>query len=244
MTTRKLSTADVRTLREIRTRIIELYPLLQLYNTIRDNRAFGAVLAGDYSQFDVDGVLRFFGGATVWNDVNLGAATLGVPASNNPDIDEFVDNTGADTGIETRAFATGEYLSGVFEIPHSYRKGSDVYPHVHWQGIVAPAGGTDNLQWQLTYAVARNNITLDPATTIVIQRAFTTQYSFVRSNFPVIAGATAGPGGTPLQYGDQFLLRLGRIAATSDEYAGDALIATNGLHFEQDSVGSNTISQK
>jgi len=193
------------------------------------------VLIGDggetnYSEFETDGTLKFNGAATVWNDANVGAMALTVPVASQPDEDNFMDGGGGDTGITTWAYAVGEKSSGAIEFPHDYKEGSDIIPHVHWQGIVAPTG-TDKVKWQLTYTVGQQDITLDAATSIVIETDFDTQYEFILSNFPTITG-------TNFNIGDQFLFTIERIATSADAYAGDVLIATVGFHYECDTVGS------
>ena len=190
----------------------------------------------NYSHIEEDGTLVFNGDATVWNDVNLGAAMLSKPAASQPDEDEFKDSTGADTGIFTLAFAPTELVSGSIEIPHSYKEGSDFVFHVHWQGILAPTE-TDKLKWQLTYFVSSADAVVPVPTTIVIETDFDTQYEAKKSDFPTISGA-----GIALE--DQFCFSLSRIAASADEYTGDALVMNVGLHFEEDTVGSRTISTR
>jgi len=167
-----------------------------------------------------------------WRDINLGSALLSRPAASQPDIDEFKDNTGTDTGIETYAFAVGEKVNGSFEIQHDYEEGSDLSPHIHFQGITAPTG-TDKVQWQIIYTISRNGNTLSPTTTITGEADVDTQYAFYIASFTDIDG-------TNIKIGDQFLFQLARIAASvpADEYAGDALISTVGVHYQQDTNGS------
>jgi hypothetical protein len=203
-----------------------------------DDAAYiGDVSGGNYTEIETDGTLKFNGAATVWNDANVGVTMLALPAASQPDEDEFVDEVGSDTGITTFAFAAGEKVSGSIELPHDYKEGSNIYFHVHWQGIAAPAGGTDNVKWQLKYTVAQSEETLDAATTIVKETAITVQYDFKLSEFAAIVG-------TNFNIGDQFLFTLERIAASADEYAGDALVATVGLHYECDTVGSRQMTTK
>lgn len=197
----------------------------------------GDVTGGNYTEFESDGTVEFKGNATVWNDANVGSYTLGGPAAGLPDEVKFLDEVGGDTGIYTWAFAIGEAVYGAIEIPHDYKEGSDIYFHVHWQGIAAPADGTDNVKWQCEYTVARATATLDAATTIAKESAITTQYVSVMSQFAAITG-------TNFKIGDQFLFKLSRIAASADDYAGDALIQTVGLHYECDTSGSRTITAK
>ena len=193
--------------------------------------------ASNYTTIEADGTIKFTGDATVFKDINMGSAQLGQPASGAPDEEKFFDEAGGDTGIYALAFAAGEYVSGLFELQHDYKEGSNVTFHVHWQGKTAPAGGTDNVKWQLEYTVAQQGQTLDATTPIVIETAYTTQYQLVRSDFPVIVG-------TNFDIGDQFLFKLSRIAASADGYAGDAFLTTCGLHYEIDTIGSRQIVTK
>lgn len=193
---------------------------------------------GHYTQVEADGTIEFNGNATVWNDANVGAVMLTLPAVNQPDEDEFVDEAGVDTGISTWAYAIGEKSSGSIEIPHDYKEGSNLYFHIHWQGITIPADGTDNVNWQLTYTVAKQQgATLDAVTVITKEIAFDTQYEFILTAFDAIDG-------TNFDIGDQFLFTIERIAASADDYAGDALVATVGLHYECDTCGSRQILTK
>jgi len=197
---------------------------------------FGDGGTTDYSQFEADGTLEFNGAATVWDDANVGGLALGGPAASLPDEVTFTDENGADTGIYTYGFAVGEKVSGVIEIPHSYKEGSDLSFHVHWQGDAAPTG-TDKVKWQLTYVVQANGATLDAATTITIETDIDTQYKLYTSTFAAITGTNFGMG-------DQVHFTLERIAASADEYGGDAKIKTVGFHFEKDTVGSRQITTK
>lgn len=180
----------------------------------------------------------------VWKDINLGAALLDPIPAFAPSSDTFDDETGTDTGIYTLSFGIGDRVSGSFEIQHDYKEGSDISFHLHWQGKAAPTG-TDNVKWQLTYTISRDGQTLDAATVIVTpDTPISTQYIVTRSTFPNISGSTGGNNGGPIQIADQFVFTLERIAATGDAYAGGALIATLGLHYQVDTLGSRTIGAK
>ncbi len=174
----------------------------------------------------------------VWDDENIGAGTLSGPPGLQPGIVNFVDNIGADTGIATFGIAVGEGLSGFLEIPHKYKEGTDITFHVHWQGIAAPTG-TDNVQWQLTYTLCGESatITLPPVTIITAETAFDTQYECMITSFTAITG-------TDFNIGDQFLFTIERITASANEYGGEGLIQTVGIHFQIDTIGSRQILTK
>jgi len=203
--------------------------------------AAGNILMGDngitnYSKIEPDGTLEFNGAATVWNDENIGGTTVGGPTSGRPTVVTFDDNAGADTGIYTLGFAVGEKAGSVIEIPHSYKGGSDITFHVHWQGDAAPTG-TDKVQWQLTYTISREATTMVAPTVITIETDYDTQYEHITSGFAAIDG-------TSILMGDQFHFTLERIAASADEYGGDAKYKTMGIHYELDTVGSRQITTK
>lgn len=173
---------------------------------------------------------------TVYKDENLSGAILSRPVASQPDEVQFVDNVGANTGIYTWGFAVGEKLSGAWEFQHDYAEGTNIVFHIHWQGNDAPTG-TDKVQWQLTYTVMQEGQTLDPATTITVETDIDTQYEGYRSDFAAITG-------TNFDIGDQFLFTIERIAASADEYGGDAVVATMGMHYQVNTLGSRQIGTK
>ena len=174
---------------------------------------------------------------TVYKDINIAGYLLTKPVSSAPGIVSFIDEAGADTTIETYGFAVGELVHGGFELQHDYKEGTDLTFHVHWQGIAAPSG-TDNVQWRLNYIVMRGGATLDAAVVFDSpDTAIDTQYEVYKTNFAAITG-------TNFLIEDQFMFTLTRVASTGDAYAGEALIATAGIHYQVDTLGSRTISAK
>ena len=174
----------------------------------------------------------------VYKDINIAGYLLTKPASSYPGVDTFRSAGGVDTTIETYAFALNEMVHGGFELQHDYKEGTDLVFHIHWQGIAAPDGGTDNVQWRLNYIVARDGVTLAAATAIDSPDvAIDTQYRCYRTDFAAIVGTT-------FKICDQFMFTLTRVAAESDDYAGECLIETAGIHYQVDTLGSRTITAK
>jgi hypothetical protein len=170
----------------------------------------------------------------MFNDANIGALVLQTGGT-LPGIVEFLDNTGAATGIETRGFAVGEQGSSAIEIPHDYKEGSDLVFHVHWGANDAPTG-TDYVKWQLTYSITRYGTTFPASTTIYAETPYDTQYEHTRSDFAAISGS--------MKIGDQFNFKIKRILADGAAFAGEALVETLGLHYQCDTLGSRAISEK
>jgi hypothetical protein len=66
---------------------------------------------------------------------------------------------------------------------------------------------------------------------------YDTQYESKRTDVETIVGTT-------LKIGDQINFTIKRIAASADEYGGEALVATIGVHYQLDTLGSRTITAK
>lgn len=191
----------------------------------------GDIGVGNYSSFESDGTYVAIGDATTWKDINLGAATLSGPPGLRPATTEYLDNTGTGTNIYSLGFDIGEQIGGQFELQHDYAEGTDVSLHLHWQVTTTAPTGTDNVKWQAEWTLAKSGETLSPTTTIVVEAAVDTQYEFKFSAFPTIAG-------TSFEIGDQFLFTLTRIAASADDYAGLINVATVGIHYQVNTLGS------
>ncbi len=204
------------------------------YDAGNDETQIGTV-GTNFSKFEADGTLEFNGDATVWDDVNLGGATLGGNPSVQPDIVE-IDGSSGGTSVYTYGFDTGEAVSGILEIPHWYKEGSDFVMHVHISGNSAPTG-TDKIKFELEYFTVKSETVIGASTTISVEGDYDTQYERINLDFPTVSG-------TGHVMGEQLGFTLRRVAASADEYAGDALLHTVGGHFEKDTMGSRQITTK
>ena len=177
----------------------------------------------------------------VYNDTNVGSLIL-VTGGTLPGIVEISNGNGAQ-GIETRGFAVGEDGDGVFEIPHDYKEGTDIVFHIHWGANSAPSG-TDYVNWQIIYSLSRSANVFPNAVTDNEEVAYDTQYEWILTDITTITGATAGVGATPIKIGDQLHFNISRIVAAGAAFAGEALVATMGIHYQCDTLGSRQISIK
>lgn len=171
----------------------------------------------------------------VYNDANVGALVLQTGGT-LPGVVEIISSDGNPTEIYTRGFAVGEQGSGAIEIPHDYKEGTNLTFHIHW-GVNDAPSGTDYVKWSLTFTVLRDDTTFFPATVQEVETAIDTQYEWVRSSFASI------PGGG-FKIGDQFMFSIKRIAAGGAAFAGEALVATIGFHYQCDTLGSRTMYAK
>jgi len=189
--------------------------------------------ATNYSEFEADGTLKMNGAATVFNDINLSANALGTGAS-SPSKAAI-----ASTTIRTYAFngtATADELHGSFEIPHSYKEGSNLSFHVHWMPTTAGAG---DVKWQLEYFWINEGGTASTSDTVSITTtAGGTAWVEKISTFADISGASKTSQG-------RFAFRIFRDPSdVADTYGDSAALLDVGVHFEEDTIGSRTVNAK
>jgi len=93
----------------------------------------GAGLSGkfgdgtNYTEFESDGSMEFVGTATVWNDLFVPLTQTKLGSNLKPDFDQ------TNIGYLFPQNDTSEILYMMVQIPHNWKEGSDIYPHVHWQ---------------------------------------------------------------------------------------------------------------
>lgn len=124
-----------------------------------------------------------------------------------------------------------EIIYFALQMPHSYKEGSTVYPHVHW----VPEDNTGgNVRWALTYTWANEDDTFGAATTLYINAsAGTTTDIHLESSFAPIMGS----GKT---ISSMILCSLKRNSSDAlDTYNGkDAYLLEVDFHYLSDAMGS------
>jgi len=162
-----------------------------------------------------------------WDDIILSPESLGT-GSSAPDLITFVG------GTRTYGFNgsnTMEQLYGSFEVPHAYREGTDLRPHIHWTPTTT---GLGNVKWQMEYAIASINTTFPTTTTIIsaVDSAGGIANQNLASEFDIISGIG-------IEVGTVCRFRLFRDPTDiEDTYTGDAGLVSLGIHYEIDGDGS------
>jgi len=196
--------------------------------------AFGDVAGGDYTEFEIDGSMEFHGDATVWDDKE------GDLLSNqrlNPSAHIALDSAEAAVTFKTTC-DTGDYVYMKPQIPHQWKLGSSIYPHVHWWQTTAAQPN-----WLVQYRWQRNG---QAKTTVWTDYPLNTnQYTWESGTLIQLTyGAALAP---PANYSmsDIIQLRLIRdVANTQGEFVGaesssvDADALSLDFHYEIDTSGS------
>lgn len=129
------------------------------------------------------------------------------------------------TGPEIWFFRNGsgvEAMSFTVQLPHNWKHGTTIYPHIHWTPRTSGAG---NVQWNLDYSWADLN-EITPATfpalttsTVIINGPFTANQHLLSD---LTAGNT-GIDGTGKTYSSVLICRIWRDSGVAgDTYNGDA----------------------
>lgn len=172
--------------------------------------------------------------AEVWEDLRIAALSTRTNAS-APDLITI----GPSGGLLTLGFngdATAEQCYFAIQLPHSYKQGSDIYPHVHWCPVNTNAG---NVLWQLEYSWANINGTFEAPTTIEsLDAADGTAWKHQLASFPAITG-------TGKTISSMIVCRLFRNPADGDDtYGSDAALLEFDIHYQIDSLGSQEETTK
>ena len=165
-----------------------------------------------------------------WEDLRFPATGINPPGSAS---DADVDN--ADTPwIGTLLFAAGstELVCGIAQMPHSWKEGSNIKPHIHW----APTNNnTGDVLWQFDYMIANVNGVF-PGSYTTLQKLASADENL--NKHQIIGFDEIDMTGYALSC--VILWRVSRIGGgdVSDTYGADARLIEFDIHFQVDGDGS------
>lgn len=135
-----------------------------------------------------------------------------------------------------RANNTVEAMSFIVQLPHSWREGTTIYPHIHWFPKNS-SDGTKKIQWNFEWSWANPNEPFPTYTTYnIVADVPATAYTHVIT--PLTPNNT-GLDGTGKSISSILICRIWRNSAlTNDTYDADAGTLFIDFHYEVDSFGS------
>lgn len=160
---------------------------------------------------------------TVWDDSRAPASTISIfglgtdPSFDSTNIGYLFDSSSTET------------LYIIMQIPHSYKEGSNIRPHIHWEPTDTNTG---YVTWQMEYkwtniddteAVSFTTISID-------SNGDGTAYKHQVAPLPEIDG-------TGKKISSILSIKLSRLGG-SDTYTGDALLKEFDIHYQINSLGS------
>lgn len=174
----------------------------------------------------------YFWDGSVWIKFNAGNTAIDV----DDDLRVPLDKGSASASLEYFSGSSGpqiwvfrnnaavEAMSFTLQLPHNWKDGTTIYPHIHW---IPRATATGNIKWNLDYTWANLNTgTFSGITTIsgINTGPFTI-------NQHLLADIGTGINGTGMTYSSVLICRIWRdSSATEDTYNADAAGLSMDFH--------------
>lgn len=120
----------------------------------------------------------------------------------------------------------------IAQMPHSWKIGSDIHPHIHWHPTTADVG---NVVWELQYKWTNVNAIEDTnwTTIYLIEACDGVANKYQVASFPVISGS-----GKTLS--SIIKIKISRIGTDgTDTYPVAALFDEFDIHYQLDTAGSS-----
>ena len=203
------------------------------------NNEFRIGDGANYTRFEADGTIEFVGSATVFNDfvVPTNSAKSG---GNAPDWQMFRNSGSGSIGVYTWAFdnngsSSEDELHFTIQMPHDYKLGSAIYPHLHWSPLTNDGGV---VTWGMEYTWANYQSTFDITTIVTANSA-----SFSNNQFGhlITELGSISPSSNQDNISSIICIRLFRNSgASADTYTGKAAMLSFDIHYETNTIGSRT----
>ncbi|MFK5878098.1 MAG: hypothetical protein QM478_01235 [Flavobacteriaceae bacterium] len=185
-----------------------------------------------------DGSLSYEGTATRWDDLKVNVARISGSGIRAPGKNDLVD-AGAGPGLFLYWFDdnTEEELFFTVQMPHGWKEGSDIMPHVHW----VANNGSGDVEWALEYTWS--NVSDDFPTTTTTLTEFTPISAYADYKHMLTdLGTMSGTGKT---LSSIILCRVFRKAGSSDDtFDKDAGLLQIDFHYQIDADGSREVFVK
>lgn len=170
-------------------------------------------------------------GEEIWENVEPNGYSLS-SGSSAPDAVSCPHVTGMlllgfrDGGMTNEIFA-------IFEMPHNYKPGTAIKPHIHW---MADTNEIADVKWQLSYSIGDDNVEFTAEQTIVAIQATNGADKYLSKEFTPAITNSALNGGAIV------MMRLFRDATDpQDTYTGTAKLLSFGIHYQSKVVGSKSV---
>ena len=172
-----------------------------------------------------------------WEDMRV-EPVVRTTAGNYPSFDLWYGNTRCYT-FDDVGVAQEKEIFFTLQMPHSWRLGSPIHPHVHWSGSLTGGSITTDVTWVMEYTFAEPLTGVFTDTTTIITG--TLKETFVPTTTKYVHNLTElTPVITPTTNSDNvssiLLARVRRASASAtDVYTGSACLLYLDFHYVDDS---------
>ena len=174
---------------------------------------------------DIQYVSALNSDGTAWEDLRAPATGINPAGQVSPPTVNSADGS--------LSFSTADAICIWFQLPHSYKEGSDVILHIHWSKS-STASGTVN--WQTKYKWA-NRGSVMPSFSALVSGTEVTPNSNVTNKHALLEFTDLS--GTSKTISSMLCVYLVRTAS-GDSYGAEANLYEVDLHYQIDSMGSKT----
>jgi len=190
---------------------------------------------------EADGTFRLDNNATVWNDLMVFPDATTKGGSNPPEWGTaFKKNAGGTSqGVYLWMFSPSieEELYFTVQIPHDYKVGSDLYPHVHWTTATGTPSGS-NVVWGLEYTLVAVGGSF-PNTVIITSNSLIPECGTPAAAGLHLITPFSPVSGAGLDISSVMVCRLFRaVGNASDTFSSSVGLLGFDIHYEQDTQGS------
>ena len=192
---------------------------------VADVLRLSGIDGSDYTEIETDGTVKFVGNATVFEDLRAPATAINPPGQvSDPDWDNANGGWLFDAG-------STEILWILFQLPHAWKEGSTIYPHVHWSPTNTNTG---NVLWKIDYKWTNvDEVDAGSATPVeALSAGSGTALTHQMTSFTAQTG-------TGMTISSMLTIKLSRVGGDgTDTYNADALLREFDIHYEIDTIGS------
>jgi hypothetical protein len=188
-----------------------------------------------------DGTIMFNGAATVWDDLRVSFASRSTGSA--PTMTAFAGGTTLYEWAYT-ANASDKFLYCEVQLPHSWKEGTRIYPHIHWTSSSTNSG---NVVWNMDFSW--QNVLGTPgtygSTTLATITAAASGVSWRHQINNLQVSGTDGIDGTGKTISSILVCRIWRDGGIgADSYPDNAFLIGFDIHYEIDGIGSRTTTAK
>jgi len=168
---------------------------------------------------------------TSWDDLRFPVNAIKLRGSGSePDEETTYGTLLFDNNTVESVFVTAQ-------MPHAWKEGTTIYPHVHWYKTTSAAG---DVCWQLDYIICKKGAQFsDTYTTITGATPAISDNDTARTH-ALTSLNSSGIDMTGCGLSDMIIMKLSRKADDAlDTYGADAALLEFDIHYEIDSFGSD-----
>jgi len=175
---------------------------------------------------------------TQWDDIRIVPGAFDFPGNSDPSLADWQPG-GEGATFKLYEFAEADEVTITVQLPHSYKQGTDLKPHVHWTpGDRGSEENGNTVAWKLDYTI------ISPVGIYLASTNVDLSDTVTGTDHQHELGPSGTISGTGLEVSSIMVGRLYRDS-TGDTWATDTvgnrpMILEFDLHFEVDGHGSDT----